>query len=83
MTYQLQDAAEAERDAVLQDPHGLRSEDFRVPAGSLLEIAARYGDVGYVAPLCDLGVVQQGFGGLERCVVHDGIHYSSEEQGGQ
>ena len=49
VTHELQDPAEAERDAVLQHPHRLRAEDFRVPAGSLREIAARHRDVGDIA----------------------------------
>jgi hypothetical protein len=35
VAHELQDAAEAERDAVLQSPHRLRPEDFGVPAGGL------------------------------------------------
>src|SRR5688572_11702287 len=63
VTDELQHAAKVERDAVLEDPHGLRPEDFRVPAGSLLEIAARHGDMSDVAPSRDRAVVQQPFGG--------------------
>src|SRR5438477_435170 len=69
VTYQLQDAAEAERDAVLEDTHGLRPEDFRVPAGRLLEVAARHGDVRDITSRRDRGVVQQAGGGLEFCGV--------------
>src|SRR5260221_7739675 len=63
--HQLQPAAEAERDAVLEDTHGLCPEDFRVPAGSLLEVAARHGDVRDITSRRDRGVVQQAGGGLE------------------
>ena len=47
-------------DAVLEDAHRLRAEDFRVPAGGLLQIAARHGDVGDVKPGADRRVVQSG-----------------------
>src|SRR5687768_12622863 len=63
VTDELQHAAEVEGNAVLEDAHGLRPEDFRVPAGSFLEIAARHGDMGDVAPRRDRAVVQQPFGG--------------------
>src|SRR6185503_7641501 len=59
VAHQLQHPAEAERDAVLEDPHRLRAEDFRVPAGSLREIATRHRDVGYIASGRDRRVVQQ------------------------
>src|SRR5262245_22776879 len=62
VTYQLQHAAEAEGDAVLQAAYRLRAEDFRVPAGGLFQIAARHGDVGDVAPHGDRGIVEQRFG---------------------
>ena len=38
VTYQLQDTAETERDAIVEDPYGLGAEDVRVPARGLLEI---------------------------------------------
>ena len=60
VAHQLQDAAEAEGNAVVQDPHRLRAEHFRVPAGGLAEVAARHGDVGDVAAAGgDRRVVQQ------------------------
>ena len=71
MTDQLQDAAEAERDAILEDPHWLRPEDLGVPAGGLRQVTARHGDVGDIAPRRDRGVVQQAFGGPEACALRD------------
>src|SRR6059036_561656 len=49
MTDQLQNPAEAECDAVLEDPYRLRTKHFGVPASSLLECAARHRDVRDVA----------------------------------
>src|SRR6266481_937885 len=72
VTYQLQDAAEAEGDAVLEDTHGLCPEDFRVPAGGLLEVAAWHGDVRNITSRRDRGVVQQAGGGLEPRVAQRG-----------
>lgn len=65
MTDQLQNPAEAECDAVFQHPYRLCTKHFGVPAGSLLERAARHRDVRDVASRNDLGVVQQAVGELE------------------
>ena len=73
VAHQLQHAAEAEGDPVLEDAHRLRPEHFRVPARRLLEVTAGHRHVGDIADL-DLGVVQQACGGLEFGGVEDGFH---------
>ena len=56
---------EAERHAVLEDSHRLRAEDFRVPAGRLLQLAAGQGDVGDVASFGDRGRLLLRYSGTE------------------
>src|SRR5438445_10660716 len=65
MTDQLQNPAEAECDADLEDPYRLRTKHFGAPASSLLERAARHRDVRDVASRNYPGVVQQAVGELE------------------
>ena len=71
MAYQLEDAAEAESDAVVEDSHRLCAEDFRVPVGGLRQIAAGHGYVGDVAAAGDRRVVQQTFGRPDLRCFHD------------
>src|SRR4029077_9807797 len=59
VAYQLQNAAKAEGNAVLEDAHRLRAEDARVPLCGLLEVAAGHRDMRDVALAGrDLRVVQ-------------------------
>src|ERR1700704_1653901 len=78
MTDQLQNPAEAECDAVFEDPYRLRTKHFGVPASSLLERAARHRDVRDVASRNYLGVVQQSVGALE--FGHVAINRSQQEK---
>src|SRR6266480_2847753 len=78
MTDQLQNPAEAECDAVFEDPYRLRTKHFGVPASSFLERAARHRDVRDVASRNYPGVVQQAVGELE--FGHVAINGSQQEK---
>ena len=62
---ELQHATEAEGHPVLEDPHRLHTEHFRVPARRLVEIAARHGHMRDVATLGGKRVVEQSAGGAD------------------
>src|SRR5688500_6618004 len=66
MADQLQNAAEAECNAVLEDAHRLGAQHFGIPARSLLKVAARHRDMGDVAPRGRRGVVEKPLGRLKR-----------------